>query len=61
MVLIFQSSAGTWITGETIVVDGGHWLSRPAALTREDVLLVSRRVEGKSRDVGIAGHVTSKL
>lgn len=43
------SSAGGFITGETLVVDGGHWLFKPQMLPRELVSDMSRRVESKSR------------
>lgn len=43
------SPAGGFITGETLVVDGGHWLFKPQMLPREMVAEMSRRVEGKSR------------
>jgi len=37
------SSAGSYITGETIVVDGGQWLWKPAMGDREVIREVSRR------------------
>ncbi len=43
------SPAGGFITAETLVVDGGHWLFKPQMLPREMVAEMSRRVEGKSR------------
>jgi len=43
------SSAGGFITGETLVVDGGHWLFKPQMLPRDMVAEMSRRIEGKSR------------
>ena len=43
------SSAGGFITGETLVVDGGHWLFKPQMLPRDMVAAMSRGIEGKSR------------
>jgi peroxisomal 2,4-dienoyl-CoA reductase len=43
---------GSWITCETLVVDGGHWLYKPPMLPREMVSSMSRQVEGKSRAIG---------
>ena len=48
------SSAGTYVTGETVVVDGGQWLWKPPIAPREMVLQMSRGVESKSRGVGTA-------
>ena len=43
------SAAAGFVTGETLVVDGGHWLWKPPMLPREMVAEMSRRVEGKGR------------
>lgn len=40
-----------FITGETLVVDGGAWLSSEPQIPREMVSDLSRRVEGKSRAI----------
>lgn len=45
----------SFVTGETLVVDGGAWLHRPQLVAREMVTAVSRRVESGSRAVGVAG------
>jgi peroxisomal 2,4-dienoyl-CoA reductase len=42
------------VSGETLVVDGAAWLHRPQLVPREMVTAVSRRVESKSRAVGVA-------
>ncbi|KIY97619.1 hypothetical protein MNEG_10346, partial [Monoraphidium neglectum] len=44
-----------YVSGETLVVDGAAWLHRPQLVPRESVSQVSRRVEGTSRKVGVAG------
>jgi hypothetical protein len=47
------------VTGETLVVDGGHWLHKPQMIPREMVADMSRAVEGRSRAMG--GAARSKL
>ena len=47
------SKAGSFVTGETIVVDGGAWLFRDPMLSRDAIREVSRSVEGKSRETGL--------
>lgn len=55
LVLLAQaSSAASYVTGETLVVDGGAWLMRPQLVPRDKVSAASRGVEGASRKVGIA-------
>ncbi|GAQ88629.1 Dienoyl-CoA Reductase [Klebsormidium nitens] len=46
------SGAGRWISGETVVVDGAHWLWKPQFFSRDDVKGLSRSVEAKSRVPG---------
>jgi len=49
------------VTGETVVVDGGHWLYKPPMVPRDMVSQLSRGVEAKSRAVGGATAPRSKL
>ena len=49
------SALRRYVSGETLVVDGGAWLHRPQLVPRQMVSMVSRKVEGKSRKVGVAG------
>lgn len=53
------TNAASYITGETIVVDGGAWLWKPPPIPVDMVLEMSRGVEKKSREVG--GATQSKL
>ena len=53
------TEAGSYITGDTIVVDGAQWLYKPPVLPRERVAEMSRKVEAKSRSQGLA--IRSKL
>eukprot|EP00877_Chromochloris_zofingiensis_P000045 jgi/Chrzof1/10040/Cz04g25010.t1 len=55
------SSAGRFVSGETLVVDGGAWLYRPPLVPRELVSEISRQVESKSRAVGTAQAARSKM
>jgi hypothetical protein len=48
-----------FVSGHTLVVDGGAWMWRKPLLPREAVLKASRGVESKSRAVGVGG--ASKL
>ena len=48
-----------FVSGHTLVVDGGAWMWRKPLLPREAVLAASRGVESKSRTVGVGG--ASKL
>uniref|UniRef100_A0A2P2I4P4 Peroxisomal 2,4-dienoyl-CoA reductase [(3E)-enoyl-CoA-producing] n=1 Tax=Hirondellea gigas TaxID=1518452 RepID=A0A2P2I4P4_9CRUS len=53
MVIIFLCSAGgAFLTGETILMDGGAWLAGPAPFPRDVAIKMSRSVESKSRQMG---------
>ncbi|CAJ1978394.1 unnamed protein product [Sphenostylis stenocarpa] len=58
--LFLVSDAGKFINGDTVIVDGGLWLSRPRHLAKEAVKQVSRSVEKRSRNAPI-GVPKSKL
>uniref|UniRef100_A0A7S3LKP7 2,4-dienoyl-CoA reductase [(3E)-enoyl-CoA-producing] n=1 Tax=Aplanochytrium stocchinoi TaxID=215587 RepID=A0A7S3LKP7_9STRA len=49
--LFLCTSGGAYISGDTIVVDGGAWLWRPPPIPREKVSEISRGVENKSRNL----------
>lgn len=44
------SDGGGYITGDTMVVDGGQWLWKPKMIEREMVQEFSRNIEKKSRE-----------
>lgn len=43
------SAAGSYITGDVLVVDGAQWIYKPSMVPREMVAELSRKVEKKSR------------
>ena len=43
---------GRYITGDTLVVDGGNWLYKPSPIPREMVSMIAKGVESKSRAIG---------
>lgn len=51
MAAVFLSceGSGSYITGDVLVVDGGHWLFKPPMIEKDMVADLSRKVEGKSR------------
>eukprot|EP00887_Chlorella_sp_A99_P006952 scaffold2.g6952.t1 len=49
------NSAGGFVTGHTLVVDGAEWMYREPIVPREVVTKLSRGVEAHSRGVGLAG------
>jgi Dehydrogenases with different specificities (related to short-chain alcohol dehydrogenases) len=53
MAAVFLScdTSGSYITGHTMVVDGGEWLYRPPMVEKELVESLSRSVEKQSRDM----------
>lgn len=63
VVFVCCESAGGYITGDTLVVDGGQWLYKPPMVPRDMVAELSRNVEKKSRDMKPGSNTTmaSKL
>lgn len=58
MAVVFLSCEGSggYVTGDTLVVDGGQWLYKPPMIPREMVAELSRSVEKKSRDMRPGGN-----
>ena len=57
MAVLFLVTPGAgYITGETLVVDGGSWLntSLTPPIPKELVRQASRKIESKSRNTGLA-------
>mmetsp|Transcript_27681 Transcript_27681/g.71227 ORF Transcript_27681/g.71227 Transcript_27681/m.71227 type:complete len:300 (-) Transcript_27681:168-1067(-) len=50
-----SSTAGKFVSGETMVVDGAAWMWKPPIVPREAIAALSRKVESTSRAVGQAG------
>lgn len=63
MACIFLASpAAQFLSGDTLVVDGGAWMWRPPVVPRDMVSRASRGVEAKSRAVGLPSEqARSKL
>lgn len=56
--LFLASPAAAYVTGHTLVVDGGEWMCKQPLVPREMVTRVSRGVEAQSRAVGLGGSGT---
>lgn len=54
------SNAGKFVNGMIMVVDGGLWLSSPRFIEKEDVKLLSRAIENRSRTAPV-GVPRSKM
>ena len=54
--VFLASPAARYVSGDTLVVDGGAWLWRPPAVGRAGVEAVARSVEAASRAVTGAGN-----
>ena len=55
--VFLASSAATFISGETLVVDGGAWLWKPLLFPRESVAALSKALEKPSRATGLAAKL----
>lgn len=51
MAVFLATRAAAFVSGDTIVVDGAHWLWRPAPLSRDAVRSFARSAESSSREL----------
>lgn len=58
-VFLACDGSGSYVSGDSLVVDGGEWLYKPPMVPREMVAELSRKVEAKSR--ALAPEMVSKL
>lgn len=58
--LYLVSDAGKFINGDTLIIDGGLWLSNPRHIPKEAIRQVSRAIEKRSR-IEPVGVPKSKL
>ena len=54
MVLMLAGQAGRWVSGQTVVVDGGALNYRRPWAEKEEVRAFARAIESKSRSEGTA-------
>ena len=54
MVLYLVGEGGRWVSGQTVVVDGGALVWRPPWAKKEEVRAFAKAVESKSRKEGVA-------
>lgn len=50
-VFLACDGSGSYVSGETLVVDGAEWLYKPPMVPKEMVSELSRKVEAKSREL----------
>lgn len=53
MVLYLVGEGGRWVSGQTVVVDGGALVWRPPWAKKEEVRAFAKAVETKSRKEGV--------
>ena len=53
-VLYLVGNAGRWVSGQTLVVDGGALVWRPPWAKKEEVRAFAKAVESKSKNAGLA-------
>lgn len=50
-IFLASQETASYITGETMIVDGGHWLWKPRQIDRESLIEISKQQRKKHSDL----------